>query len=293
MPTDQLALQNDLDELNKTLEHFLSTKETEHSHLYEAARYAVLGPGKRLRPLLCLAVAQMFNVPNETSVAPAVALEFIHCYSLIHDDLPAMDNDDYRRGRLTLHKVYPEGHAILTGDYLLTYAFEILSNSPHLSAESKVKLVRILAEAAGGEGMVGGQVRDISLENKHLALNALKELHLRKTGRMFQAALLFGAVIAGVNPEQYRIFEEMGEKIGLAFQILDDVIDVVDRNHKHGYGISSDQLNNKTTYVTLLGLDGARSAVKELLQETEHLFDKLPENHAKLKYIINKAFSLN
>ncbi|MFA6916580.1 MAG: polyprenyl synthetase family protein [Parachlamydiales bacterium] len=292
MQTELLALRNDLEEVNATLEHLLQTKELEHVHLYEAARYAVLGPGKRIRPLLCLAATQLFGIPNSHALVPASALELIHCYSLIHDDLPAMDNDDYRRGRPTLHKVYPEGHAILTGDYLLTYAFELLSNAPHLSAEKRINLVRILAEAAGGEGMVGGQVRDVSSEGKNLKLNDLEELHLRKTGRMFQAALLFGAVISDANETNYQLLKEIGEKIGLAFQIHDDVIDVINSAQKHGYSVSSDQTNNKTTYVTLLGLDEARTAVDTLLQETKTLFEKLPANQEKLKTILHRAFSI-
>lgn len=292
MQTELTTLDSDLKAINKALEDILSTKEDQHSSLYEAARYTVLGPGKRIRPLLCLAIAQMLGVDSNQAILPAAALELIHSYSLIHDDLPAMDNDDYRRGRLTLHKVYPEGHAILTGDYLLTYAFEILSHASFIATEKQVKLIRILAKAAGGEGMVGGQVRDIDAKNKSLTLSNLKELHLRKTGKMIQASILFGAILGDADEVHYSLLEQIGEKIGLAFQINDDIIDVINSAQKHGYATPSDQINQKTTYVTLLGLEEAQHMVKQLLAEIQILLENLPFEKEKLKLILDKAFSI-
>lgn len=292
MQTEQCTLQSDLEEIEATLAMLLQTKEERHSHLYEAARYAALGAGKRLRPLLCLAVARLLGAASSTALVPAAALELVHCYSLIHDDLPAMDNDDYRRGKPTLHKMYPEGHAILTGDYLLTYAFEILSKAPGLSAEKKVRLIELLSEAAGGEGMVGGQVRDIDTTRIPSTIEDLEELHLRKTGRMFQASILFGAILGGADTQQFALLETLSKKLGLAFQIYDDVIDVLHSEEKHGRSVPSDQTNRKSTYVSLLGLAGAQQRVHELIKEIYLLIGTLPQPNQQLILILNRAFSL-
>lgn len=230
--------------------------------LYEAARYSLLGGGKRLRPVMTLATVEAFKKDPLPSLTPACTLELIHTYSLIHDDLPCMDNDDFRRGKPSLHKQYNEGHAVLTGDYLLTYAFEILSNDPGISCEKKVQLIAILANRSGGQGMIGGQVMDIANEGKPLSLELMKLLHQSKTAALISAAVEFGGVMSDAGPIEMAALRLFGENIGLAFQIMDDILDVTSSEAKRGRKISSDLVNHKTTYVTLLGIDKAREAAK-------------------------------
>ena len=188
------------------------------SKLFEAALYSLEG-GKRLRPLLTLAVADTFNQPIETALYPACAVELIHTYSLIHDDLPCMDDDDIRRDKPTLHKAYSESRAILTGDFLLTYAFEVLAKAPQLSPNQKNALILTLAKRAGSEGMIGGQVLDME-ENSH---EHFIEMRLKKTGALISAALEFGGIIA--HQEDLTILQTIGRDLGLAFQIVDDILD--------------------------------------------------------------------
>lgn len=188
--------------------------------LYDGGRYVLLAPCKRIRPLLTLASAQALQNRNVShALHPACALEMVHTYSLIHDDLPCMDDDTTRRGQPTLHCVYNEGHATLVGDYLLTYAFEILASAPHLSAEQKMALVTTLAVAAGGEGMVGGQVMD--LENT----SSILEMHRRKTATLFQAALEFGGIVTNCSQTASKILKTFGTQFGKLFQLVDDILD--------------------------------------------------------------------
>ncbi len=285
MYTEQVTWLPLIEEINTALDSYLQVKEAEHAQLYEAARYAVLGAGKKIRPLLCLAAAEMLGVPLDQALPPAVALEFVHCYSLIHDDLPAMDNDDYRRGRLTLHRAFPEGLAILTGDYLLTYAFQVIAEASNLDPRTKVRLVQLLAQSAGGEGMVGGQVRDIDVDGHPLVLQQLKEIHARKTGRLFKASILFAAVLKNVDSTVYAELEEIAELIGLAFQVADDILDVTKSEEKHGR--SSDMSNQKKTYVTFFGVAGAQNEVHKLLKQIDLRLDALPYSAQLLKEIIH------
>lgn len=194
-------------------------RQVPEGRLYCAGRYALLSGGKRIRPLLTLAVGELFDAPLSSLLIPACAIELIHTYSLIHDDLPAMDNDDFRRGQPSLHKAYDEATAILTGDYLLTFAFELLSTAPNLSSEQKLHLITALAKASGALGMIGGQIMDI--QNYHD-----KELvDAKKTGALIGVAVLFGAIVANVSQERYRQLSFFGEKIGLLFQLCDDILD--------------------------------------------------------------------
>lgn len=187
--------------------------------LFKAARYSLLSSGKRLRPILTLATAQTFNTPLEYALIPACAIEMVHTYSLIHDDLPCMDDDDLRRGIPTLHKVYDEAHAVLTGDYLLTYAFELLSTAPHLTSDQKLALVKTLSQHAGGSGMIGGQVMDMQ------GSNDWEQMHLLKTASLMISALEFGAIIGNCSPSDTTHLKTFGKQIGLAFQIIDDILD--------------------------------------------------------------------
>jgi geranylgeranyl diphosphate synthase type II len=182
--------------------------------------------------LLVLATAEAYNAPIENALIPACTLELIHTYSLIHDDLPCMDDDDMRRGKPTVHKIYGEGHAVLTGDYLLTYAFQILSEAKHLSPEQKLQLIRCLAFNAGADGMVGGQVVDLLSENKTIDWATLKFMDIHKTAALISTALEFGAIIGGAPPDDHLLLSEIGKNLGLAFQIVDDILDAGEETDK-------------------------------------------------------------
>ncbi len=227
--------------------------------LEEATRYVVLGGGKRIRPILAIAVAEALGKCVGETLIPACALELIHTYSLIHDDLPCMDNDDFRRGKPTLHKVYNEAHAVLTGDYLVALAFELLACAPGLDAEQRVKLVEILAKRSGGQGMVSGQVLDIEGEELALTLERLQEIHHKKTGALISASVEFGAICGKANEEQLKALRLYARELGIAFQITDDILDVTT-------GKDSDSKNGKTTYVTLFGLKGSQDRAKSHVQ---------------------------
>lgn len=250
------------------LERLIPNHHGPFEELYSAARYALLGGGKRLRPILTLATVQVLGGNPQLALTPACTLELIHTYSMIHDDLPCMDNDDYRRGKLTVHKQYSEGHAVLTGDYLLTYAFEVLATSPHLDAETKIALITTLAHRSGSDGMIGGQVMDLAYEGKKIPLETLRLLHRNKTAALITASIEFGGIIAKATPLQLNQLRQFGESIGLAFQIIDDILDVTSSKAKHGKTISSDILNDKSTYVSLLGIDQARKYAQNLYDES-------------------------
>lgn len=241
------------------LTHLIPLHPGPYQHLFEAARYALLGGGKRLRPILTLATVDLLGGDSSAALSPACALEMIHTYSLIHDDLPCMDNDDYRRGKLTVHRKYTEGDAILAGDFLLTYAFETLATGPHLRADQKVALISTLARQSGSEGMIGGQVMDLAYEGQPITLEELCLLHRRKTGALITAALEFGGIIGNASLAQLDCLRQFGERIGLAFQVIDDILDVTASETKHGRSVGSDAANQKSTYVSLLGVEQAHA----------------------------------
>jgi geranylgeranyl diphosphate synthase type II len=213
-------IEKELCAVNDLLDKLVAEEPVPHNSLYVAARYSLLAPGKRIRPLLAIATGQMLGSSLEALLQPACALEMIHAYSLIHDDLPAMDDDDFRRGKPSLHKAFGEGNAILAGDYLLTYAFEVLSTAPHLTAEQRLTLITLLARASGGHGMIGGQIMDLEK-----AGHDLTEVNAKKTGALIMAAVQFGGVVAGASPEVFSILTTLGQKIGLLFQVCDDILD--------------------------------------------------------------------
>lgn len=253
-------------EIDKTLSNLLH-----QVPVAEAARYSVLNGGKRLRPLFALATADALKAPLSQAIVPACALELIHTYSMIHDDLPAMDNDDLRRGKPTLHKVYTEGQAILAGDFLLTYAFEVLSNAPDLSAETKLSLIELVSKKAGASGMIGGQWTDLESEHKLLNLNETNVLHEMKTGALIEASILTGALIGKAKPEMLNTLSQFALKVGLAFQIIDDVLDHTHPEVKHG--TRSDVTNKKSTYVSLLGIEKAQAKAIELYESASAMLD--------------------
>lgn len=232
--------------------------------LRAAIQYSLLAPGKRLRPMLVLLAAEACGGTPESAMPAACAVEMIHTYSLIHDDLPAMDNDDLRRGLPTCHKKFDEATAILAGDALLTLAFEVLAKDVRPPAVAAT-CCAALAEAAGACQMVGGQANDIRGDWQHGGLNALESLHNRKTGAMIRVSLRLGALIAGADQSQLDALDEYGWRLGLAFQVTDDLLDVCGDETQVGKRLGKDFEQGKVTYPTLLGIDESRARAKELI----------------------------
>lgn len=230
--------------------------------LKEAMLYSLNAGGKRVRPLLMLATISAYRSIEETDYQVACALECIHTYSLIHDDLPAMDDDDYRRGKPTNHRIFGEAMAILAGDGLLTRAFELISMIDGISAEDKVTLVQQLAQAAGAEGMVGGQVADLEGEGKKLALHELEYIHHHKTGALLQYAIVAGAILAKASEQETEHLRTFSEQLGLVFQIKDDILDVEGNAEQMGKATGSDESKLKSTYPRLLTLEGAKEKLQ-------------------------------
>jgi len=253
--------------IEKRLGELVHVIDENHPQLFLAARHALLEGGKRLRPILTLATANMFGETIQDTIDAACAIEMVHTYSMIHDDLPCMDNDDYRRGRLTVHRQFDEGLAVLAGDYLLTFAFETLTRLPTTDAEKKIQLISVLSQRSGAKGMIGGQAMDLDFEGEKITLPNLQTLHLKKTAALLTAALEFGGILSNVSLSQLETLTFFGKKIGLTFQIIDDILDVTSSQMKHGREISSDILNNKSTYVTLLGVEKAQCYARECYDE--------------------------
>ncbi|MFD1358122.1 polyprenyl synthetase family protein [Fictibacillus halophilus] len=240
--------------------------------LKESMLYSISAGGKRLRPILALAVMESFQKDPEFVLDAACAIEFVHTYSLIHDDLPSMDNDDYRRGKLTSHKVYGEAQAILAGDALLTESFSLVTDNVFLNTDQKVRLLSVLSRAAGAEGMVGGQVEDLEGENKELSLKELESIHEKKTGKMLECSVLTGGIAADATEGELLALQLYARHIGIAFQIQDDILDITGNQDELGKPIGSDEANLKTTYPKLLGLDGAQKEMENHIRiSLEHL----------------------
>jgi geranylgeranyl diphosphate synthase type II len=264
----------------KLVENFLEKRTARKgiSKVDDAMIYSLLAGGKRLRPILLMATADAVGGRGYNYLPVACGLEMIHTYSLIHDDLPCMDNDDYRRGRLTNHKVYGEATALLAGDGLLTMAFEVMLEQKDCDPAVLVEVVREAAMCAGNFGMVGGQGLDMEAEHKQLTEKELKTLHEGKTGALFIAAIRGGARLAGATDKQLLALTHFAELFGLAFQITDDILDVSGDAAEMGKPVGSDAKNNKTTYVTLFTLEGAQKKADEVVKEAlECLKDFGPE----------------
>ena len=264
--------------VDNALLNWLPDETTPPEQLHAAMRYAVLGGGKRIRPVLVYATGVALGVELSKLDGPACAVELIHAYSLVHDDLPAMDDDELRRGRPTCHIAFDEATAILAGDGLLTLAFEVLTNDETMFSlpEQRLHMVRELAEASGNRGMVGGQAIDIAAEGTQLTLEQLQTMHRQKTGALIRAAVRLGALACNtLQPEQIRALDTYAESVGLAFQIRDDILDVEADTETLGKPQGSDEARNKPTYTSLLGLDGAKQKARALHQqalESLHMF---------------------
>jgi len=283
-------LSEDVKMVEALLEKYLPSKLSVSTDITEPMKYSVLNGGKRLRPVIMIETFRLFEKKEcEALYAFAVALECIHSYSLVHDDLPAMDNDMLRRGKPTTHAKYGEATGILAGDALLNYAFEIaakataLHDDPKTAAEAMI----ILGENAGYKGMIGGQVLDLEAEERNdITVLDLYDIHKLKTGKLLQSSFMIGAKLAGQSDEIVKDMEELGLNLGMAFQIQDDILDVVGDEATLGKPIGSDEENGKTTYITLLGLEEANKKAKEYTALALEIIDKYAKGDTFLKDLI-------
>lgn len=260
--------------------------------LKRAMSYSIHAGGKRLRPVLLLATMKAFGKEETEALSVAAAIEMIHTYSLIHDDLPAMDDDDLRRGKPTNHKVFGEAMAILAGDALLTESFRLMATDSAISSDKKVKLIAELARAAGPEGMVGGQVADMMGENQELTIEDLEYIHLHKTGKLLAYSIKAGAILADALPDSVTALEDFAYNLGLAFQIKDDILDVEGDEELLGKPVGSDETNSKSTYPQILTLEGAKEKCNKHLNQAKTSLHRAAINHEMLEllsdYIVNR-----
>lgn len=273
-------------QVNEALDSLLSQQSFSSTTLPEAIRYSLVNGGKRLRPAIVYAAAHAIGKETALTQDAACAIECIHAYSLIHDDLPAMDDDDLRRGQPTCHRAFDEATAILAGDALQTLAFSCLSETKGDSAEDRLQMIRILANASGLNGMVGGQALDISAVGKPQDLSALKTLHGLKTGALISASAQLGALSTGIaSPSQVEALKKYSERIGLAFQIQDDVLDVTGSTAEIGKTQGADAALNKTTYTTLMGVDEAGAEAQRLIVGAKAALDIFGESADPLRQL--------
>ncbi len=279
---DQL-IADKIDEIRKNSDSSLNT-------IIDSMEYSLKAGGKRIRPILTVRVAQMLNGDLRAASNVGLAVEFIHTYSLIHDDLPAMDDDDYRRGQLSNHKVFGEGIAVLSGDALLTQAFEMLTELD-LNFEDKLNIINLVSKNVGFKGMVGGQSLDLKFEEKRIDLPTLTKLHSYKTGALFKTAILGGAFCAKPSTEQKNALEKYAEQLGLLFQITDDILDKTGDQKKLGKEIGSDEKSNKSTYISLLGLDEAKKEAESVAKAAKEELTIFKNNQFLINlidYILNR-----
>jgi len=282
-------------QIEAALEQRLPVATKEPGKLHEAMRYSALQGGKRVRPMLVYAAGQAVDAAMDRLDSPACAIELIHVYSLIHDDLPAMDDDDLRRGRPTCHKAFDDATAILAGDALQPLAFQILSNDEHIPISSRIKMIQVLTQASGSMGMAGGQAIDLQSEGQQLTLSALENMHARKTGALILASLQLGALS---NPQtsdlQRNALEIYGKHIGLAFQIKDDILDETADTATLGKPQGSDRERNKSTFISLCGLETSQQRADDLLQQALgalEIFDEKAEPLRQLaQYIVQRDY---
>lgn len=267
--------------------HYIQKKSK--TALEEAMLYSLDAKGKRVRPLLLLAILDSFNINLSIAYPTASALEMIHTYSLIHDDLPAMDNDKIRRGKKTNHIQFDEATAILAGDALLTLAFEVILEG-ELAAEIKIKLSRLLAKSAGYRGMVGGQQADIEGENRSLTLSDIESIHQRKTGALIKMAVLSAGIIAGKNKAILKELKEFAKALGIAYQIRDDLLDQLASEEDLGKAVMTDTALEKSTYPLLLGIEGSFEALNQKLKEADRRIQKIKEKDSQFKTELLSTF---
>jgi geranylgeranyl diphosphate synthase type II len=282
-----LYLESKRKQIDDLLEDYLQC-DTKPSRLTAAMRYSVMAGGKRLRPILCLAGAEAVGGRVEDALPAACALEMIHTYSLIHDDLPAMDDDDLRRGKPTCHIKFDEATAILAGDALLTLSFGILSSVENTDAHRTLnwlKIINRIAKAAGCAGMIEGQMRDIEAEDTTLNREKLEQLHALKTGALIQASINCGALLGGGGQRQLDKLESYGRCIGLAFQVIDDVLNVEGDPSVMGKSVGTDEIRNKSTYPSVMGLEASKSFARSLIDSALQLLEAFDHRADPLRAI--------
>ncbi len=280
--------------IEKVLNVFLPFGDEPQNKIYEAMNYSVLAGGKRIRPILMLAAFEMFEGNEKEILEPFLAaIEMIHTYSLVHDDLPAMDNDEYRRGKKTTHAVYGEAIGILAGDALLNYAFETacLAFKKSQYCQWIAEAMGVLARKSGIRGMLGGQVVDMEGFTERTEKSELDYMYRLKTGALLEASLMIGTILAGGTAKEVKMMEQVAESIGLAFQIQDDILDVVSSVEVLGKPIHSDEKNNKITYVNLLGLDESQKEVKKLTEDGLNTLKNLNKNAEFLEILLNSLIN--
>lgn len=273
------------------LKRYMPTSDAPQKRLYEAMNYSIFAGGKRLRPMIMMMTAKMFGKPVELVLPFACAMEMIHTYSLVHDDLPAMDNDDLRRGKPTNHKVFGEAEAILAGDALLTKAFETVSKYSYegVDADRVLRAINVLAVSAGSEGMLGGQ--DIDIYGDLTDIEKLKFMHSLKTGAIIRASGVIGAILSGATHKQIKAVDDYCYNLGIAFQIQDDLLDVLGNEKSLGKPIGSDADNNKSTYVTLCGTEKSQKMQEEYIEKAKEslkIFENSEELLALADILVNR-----
>ena len=289
-------------EINETIKEYLPKEEGYYKTLMEAMNYSINAGGKRIRPMLMLETFRLFNGKDTDILHPFMAaIEMIHTYSLVHDDLPALDNDEYRRGRRTTHIEYGEAMAILAGDGLLTLAFDTAASAYSLVDEKALdallkyrrimRAYKVLSMKAGIHGMIGGQVIDIEFVGKTVTKDRLDMMYLLKTGGLFEASMMIGAILAGADDEELDIIESIAGDIGLAFQIKDDILDVTSSDVILGKPVHSDERNNKPTYVAIMDLEQAKKEASYVTERAMKAYESLPYENDFLKELIIKLIN--
>ena len=276
--------------IDRELERLVPSREERPATIHSAMRHSLFAGGKRVRPILFVAAAEAVGSASAAAIAPACSLELIHTYSLIHDDLPALDNDDFRRGRPTCHKVFGEAMAILAGDALLTRAFQVLADDDSVPAERRIALVGELSRAAGTvEGMIGGQVADLEAEGEPVTAESLDYIHRSKTGALLRAAVRMGAIWAGADEESFASLDSYGRHVGFAFQIVDDILDVTADSATLGKTAGKDAEQQKATFPALYGLEESRRMAKEHHQASLAALEPLGEQALRLRQIAERV----
>lgn len=289
-------LKNRVNKIEQILNEYMPKEEGYQKKIFESMNYSLKAGGKRLRPILTLEACKIVGGEEEDAIAFAVAIEMIHTYSLIHDDLPALDNDDLRRGRKTNHKVYGEAMAILAGDGLLNYAYEIMlkesigKNDP----EKYLKAINEIAKSAGIYGMIGGQVVDIESEGKKIDMDKLDFIHMNKTAAIIIGCMRAGAIIGNATDKQLEDITKYAKNIGLSFQIVDDILDIVGDEAKLGKNVGSDIDNEKSTYPSLIGLEKSKEIANQLIKEAKASINQISKDNAFLnglaEYIVDREY---
>ncbi|MCQ4697444.1 polyprenyl synthetase family protein [Paeniclostridium sordellii] len=289
-------LKNRVNKIEQILNEYMPKEEGYQKKIFESMNYSLKAGGKRLRPILTLEACKIVGGEEEDAIAFAVAIEMIHTYSLIHDDLPALDNDDLRRGRKTNHKVYGEAMAILAGDGLLNYAYEIMlkesigKNDP----EKYLKAINEIAKSAGIYGMIGGQVVDIESEGKKIDMDKLDFIHMNKTAAIIIGCMRAGAIIGNATDKQLEDITKYAKNIGLSFQIVDDILDIVGDEAKLGKNVGSDIDNEKSTYPSLIGLEKSKEVANQLIKEAKDSINQISKDNAFLnglaEYIVDREY---